>query len=226
MNKVSNNRPIPTTYLDEWLPALPALRDFEETTAAGNFWVGELRLVLDSFGAHTSSSSGSGFGFLWRGSTASQKPFLAFGARWTEVWGDFPGRGERDVEGNVARDWPGAGDELMVLFVLEGCMASNMPLLTSSWTVSIAELFPSRSITPIWRRWERAWQARPFRFSNSSPQRIQVHYSEDLGCLLGGDADEDWSEGRLEEGVGGLFEERGSCCSALMGLRASSSMIW
>lgn len=64
------------------------------------------------------------------------------------------------MEGNEVRDWPGAGDrdgaagdgaadELVVLFLLRGCMACSMPLLTSSWTVSIAELFPSRSNTPI-----------------------------------------------------------------------------
>lgn len=58
----------------------------------------------------------------------------------------------RDVERNEVFDWlagDGAADELPVQFVLRGCMASSMPLLTSSLTVSIAELFPSRSTTPI-----------------------------------------------------------------------------
>lgn len=69
----------------------------------------------------------------------------------------FAGLGWSDVEGNEVRDWPGAGDRdrvaedgaADVLFVFGGCTACSMPLLTSSWTVSIAELFPSRSNTPI-----------------------------------------------------------------------------
>lgn len=77
----------------------------------------------------------------------------------------FAGLGERDEGGNWGWDWPGVGhragaagqagavdgpaDELDVLFVLGGYMASNMPLLTSSSMVSIAEVFPIRSVTPI-----------------------------------------------------------------------------
>lgn len=71
----------------------------------------------------------------------------------------FAGLWETDVEGKEVCDWPGAGDrardagddtadELVELFVLGGCMASRTPLMTSSWRVSIAELFPSRSTTP------------------------------------------------------------------------------
>lgn len=69
----------------------------------------------------------------------------------------FAGLGERDAEDNEVCDRPGAGeraagdggaDELAVLFVLGGCLASNTPLLTSSWIVSIGELFSSRSTTP------------------------------------------------------------------------------
>lgn len=71
----------------------------------------------------------------------------------------FAGLGEKDVEGNEVCDWPGAGDgagagdratdEVDLFFDLGGCIASSMPLLTSSWMVSIAEVFPSRSTTPI-----------------------------------------------------------------------------
>lgn len=65
----------------------------------------------------------------------------------------------KDVEGSGLWDWSNVGesagdvegtaDELDVLFDFGGCIASNMPLLTSSWMVSIAEVFPIKSVTPI-----------------------------------------------------------------------------
>lgn len=71
----------------------------------------------------------------------------------------FAGLGERDVEGSEVFDWPRAGDEveaagvgsvdeLVFLLVLGRCIASSTPLLTSSWTVSVAEDLPIRSTTP------------------------------------------------------------------------------
>lgn len=39
-----------------------------------------------------------------------------------------------------------------------------------SRSVSMGEPLTDHSVTPIWRRWERAWLDRPLRFSKNSPQ--------------------------------------------------------
>lgn len=209
---------------------------------ADKFCTGELLSLVDVFSwTETSVSIGSGLGFLWRGSTASRKPFLAFGALLTggwEAWETFSGVVDRGVEEREVQDWlgpedwaageggagDGAADELAVLFVLEGCTASSMPLDTRSSTALIAEFFPTNSLIPMWRRWERAWLARPFLFSNSSPQRMQMHSSDTLGRLL--EDDSGGVERRLDEVLDGLFEVNSSFFSKSIGLRSSSSMTW
>ena len=106
----------------------------------------------------TWTSTGSGLG------TASLEPFFARGPRTSVLAGPS---GDPTGLGAGA----GAGEPALAL---TGFTAANTPLLTSCWTVSMAEAFPRRSVTPSWRRWEREWLARPLRFSNSSPQRMQV----------------------------------------------------
>lgn len=46
-------------------------------------------------------------------------------------------------------------------------------LFRISRSVSMGEPFTYHSVTPIWRRWERAWLDKPFLFSKNSPQNSQ-----------------------------------------------------
>lgn len=168
-----------------------------------------LLLLLAWGGLETSISISSGLGFLLRGSTARRKPFLALGARWADVRGDWVDLAE---VGEGAGDGAGDGAEIGAggprVFVLRGRTPANTPVLTSCWTVSIAEAFPSRSVTPIWRRWEREWLASPLRFSNSSPHRTQLNSSEALTRLLGGDWRGSGEEDPLDMGGGDRAEGR------------------
>lgn len=123
----------------------------------------------------------------------------------------------------------GAEEELAVLDIFGRCIGSNTPLLTSSCTASMAELFPTKSFTPMCLRWERAWLPRPLRFSNFSPQRTQVQVSDILSRLLTGDVGREVkSEGRFEEeeDLEGLLDLSSSRRRLLIGSKFCSFMIW
>lgn len=218
---------------------VPESRGAAEAGAAGKSGAEELPSELDVLAsADTSTSTGSGFGFRSSGSTASRKPFLAFGALLLGCrgsWELFLGLWEGPEDKNVALAWPGGGEEagsmgeggaaggavgeLLAAVVFSGRMTSIMPLLTSSSTVSMAELFPTRSLTPMWRRWERAWLPSPFRFSNCSPHRTQVKSADVLGRLLAG------AVGGDDRWAGRLGEDAPSCCSSVLRCFGSSSII-
>lgn len=62
---------------------------------------------------------------------------------------DWLGTGDRAGATGKVGDGDRTTGELGALFAFGSCTASNMPLLTSSWTVSMAELFPTKSLIPM-----------------------------------------------------------------------------
>lgn len=198
-----------------WPWTLPVSRGVAPSAPAKDFCIKLLLLLLLDPPAwlETSASIGSGLSFLRRGSTASRKPFLAFGALWAEGWGLLLAEEEvEEDEGWVcARDSPAA--------LLGWGAACRTPLKTNSWMVSMGDVFPSGSTKPSWLRWEREWLPRPLRLSNSSPQRMQTSSPEDFGFLAGGCVDR--PDGRLKD----FFEVNWVSSLVVMGFRSSSSMI-